>query len=397
MSNTTVKFSKLLRLGVKMTDQVEILGDILSRIADELNITDTMYKKAVSSYESVGEWIGEGLDYDPCIMPQGSMNLGTVVRPLSDKEDYDIDLVCLLKNGKKLTAEQVKKKVGDRLKENKLFAGKLDPEGKRCWTLQYNDFHMDILPCVPHAQSYINPGQTAIDLTDKNKRLNNYRFKPSDPAAYHDWFYAKAQPLYTLMNSRMAAKATEIKPVPNNASCLKTPLQKAIQLLKRHRDVCFQKNPDNAPISIIITTLAAEACPHESNVYVALAKILERIPKLVESHNGFYKVKNPVMPDENFAEKWNVDPNKYKAFVDWCAKANMELIKVTEKRGLDELAAHYKKVLMSQPVERAFRNYGDDALKARMNGALRVVGPTFGLSTTAKMGKTVSSHTFYGA
>lgn len=92
-----------------MTDQEKALGAFLSRIADELNISHTMQEKAVSSYQSVGKWIGDGLDYDVEIMPQGSMNLGTVVRPIDDSDDgYDMDLVCLLKNGQYLTLRQIK-------------------------------------------------------------------------------------------------------------------------------------------------------------------------------------------------------------------------------------------------------------------------------------------------
>ena len=45
----------------------------------------------------------------------------------------------------------------------------------------------------------------------------------------------------------------EIEDVPTYR--VKTPLQMAIQLLKRHRDIYFQNNNENAPISIIITTL----------------------------------------------------------------------------------------------------------------------------------------------
>jgi len=296
-----------------------------------------------------------------------------------------------------LSAESVKHQVGNRLKENKVYAEKLDSEGKRCWTMQYDEFHMDILPCVPHKVPFVQPGQTAIDLTDKNKNIGAYEFKPSDPAAYHDWFVSKARPFIALANSRFAAKATEIKPVPANASRLKTPLQKAIQLLKRHRDVYFRDNGSVAPISIVITTLAAEACPHETNVYIALGKILEGMPNLIEKRGALYWVQNPVMPDENFAEKWNVEPEKRQAFYDWCEKAKADLISVASCTGLDELAVHYKKVLMPEPVERAFRRFGDDALKARERGALRVVGLTTGLSIAATAGKPVAAHSFYGA
>jgi len=67
-----------------VTEKEKALGQMLSKIADELNITPTMQQKAISSYEAVGKWIGEGLDYNVRIMPQGSMNLGTVIKPIDD-------------------------------------------------------------------------------------------------------------------------------------------------------------------------------------------------------------------------------------------------------------------------------------------------------------------------
>ncbi len=92
-----------------MTQKEQELGNLLDRIADELNITPTMMEKAIQSYQAVGEWIGDGLDYEVVIKPQGSMNLGTVIRPIDDSDDYDMDLICLLKDGYKLPSEQLKK------------------------------------------------------------------------------------------------------------------------------------------------------------------------------------------------------------------------------------------------------------------------------------------------
>jgi hypothetical protein len=40
---------------------------------------------------------------------------------------------------------------------------------------------------------------------------------------------------------------------------VKTPLQQAVQILKRHRDMMFADDPEHKPISVIITTLPV--CP----------------------------------------------------------------------------------------------------------------------------------------
>ena len=381
-----------------MRSREDLLGEILSRIADELNITDTMYKKAVSSYTAVGEWIGDGLSYKVTIMPQGSMNLGTVVKPLDDRDDYDIDLVCLLEDGKELSPRAVKHLVGNRLKENKTYLEKLDKEGKRCWTMQYDEFHMDILPCIPDAETFVVPGATEIDLTDKNKGTGEYQYKLSNPSAYHDWFLSMAQPRMCFANSKAAARATEIKPVPSQASRLKTPLQKAIQLLKRHRDVCFIEHQENAPISVILTTLAARACPHEDNVFTALKTVLDNMGNFVESRADGYWVPNPVLPSENFAERWNVYSGKKLAFDNWLKKAKQDFLVLTSSLvGLDEYAQHFKKILQPQPVERAFNKIGDFMFTSRKSGDLKLTGLTTGLvASQSAGGHTVRPHTFYG-
>ena len=105
-----------------MTEREEMLGMILSKIADEISITSTMQDKAVSSYKAVGKWIGDGVPYDVKIMPQGSINLGTVIKPVDDRDDYDMDLVCLLRNTGDISLKNIKNCVGDRLKENGMYA-----------------------------------------------------------------------------------------------------------------------------------------------------------------------------------------------------------------------------------------------------------------------------------
>lgn len=171
-----------------MTDKEKQIDTILKKIAYEISITPTMLDKAVDSYESVGKWLSEGIPYEIVIMPQGSINLGTTNKPISDKDDYDIDLVCLLKNGQELSASEIKNIVGDRLKENKIYYEKIlkEGEGKRCWKMQYNEFHMDILPCVPKS-IYKEPDKTDVRLTHK---INNtmYEDKYSNPYGYHTWF-----------------------------------------------------------------------------------------------------------------------------------------------------------------------------------------------------------------
>jgi len=82
------------------TNQKQILFESM---IDILELPDSAYEKAKDRYVDIGEWLGrdESLctGYNPYIFPQGSFRLGTGIRPLDEREEYDLDLVCKLQTG----------------------------------------------------------------------------------------------------------------------------------------------------------------------------------------------------------------------------------------------------------------------------------------------------------
>lgn len=95
-----------------MTDKEKLLDKYLFNIAENLDISATMREKAERSYRAVGEWLGDcDATSEVKIMPQGSFYLGTVIRPVSDADEYDIDLVCLLKNAIFMSEAEIKKTI----------------------------------------------------------------------------------------------------------------------------------------------------------------------------------------------------------------------------------------------------------------------------------------------
>ena len=73
---------------------------LLEAIADALDPSESHYTQVVKRYESIGKWLERKESivayYMPKIYPQGSFLLGTVTKPISDAEAYDIDLVSEL-------------------------------------------------------------------------------------------------------------------------------------------------------------------------------------------------------------------------------------------------------------------------------------------------------------
>ena len=75
------------------------IDNMLRRIAKELEISKTEFDKAVQSYGAVGTYLDNNIpEYDIRVVPQGSFSLGTVIKPITDKDEYDIDLVAIIKN-----------------------------------------------------------------------------------------------------------------------------------------------------------------------------------------------------------------------------------------------------------------------------------------------------------
>lgn len=79
-------------------------NEILEELGENLDISETQFNAAVKSYEAVGNWLSKEDSllsrYKPEILPQGSFMLGTMIKPVHEKGDLDIDLVCEL-TGKK--------------------------------------------------------------------------------------------------------------------------------------------------------------------------------------------------------------------------------------------------------------------------------------------------------
>ena len=287
-------------------------SEFLAAIADELDIPEKLYEDATVKYEEVGIWLSQDdsalAQYSPEIYPQGSFRLGTVVRPIDPACDYDIDLVCQLDIKKEsVTQKDLKEMVGKRLKEREDLAAILTPS-RRCWNLNYlKQFHMDVLPSIPNVEQLPD----GILLTDTDL----VRWQKSDPKSYAQWFH---RAMIVRFNEQRAALAkalqASVEDVPEWR--VKTPLQRAVQLLKRHRDETFKADFENRPVSIIITTLAAHAYQNQDNIYDALLGIAERMPHYIENRDGRWWVPNPVEPDENFADKWNERPARRQAFLE---------------------------------------------------------------------------------
>jgi hypothetical protein len=285
---------------------------------------------------------------------QGSFRLGTVNRPLNGEETYDLDLVCNLERGiykNAVTQEQLKRLVGLDI-ESYRTARRIEEEKKekhRCWRLEYADemrFHMDILPCIPEgverrvllrevmvragtpedlAKGVANLSVSITDDRDPYFRLFTDTWPISNPIGFARWFESRMKLATMLLEKRLLeARAARIDDLP--AFRWKTPLQRAVQLMKRHRDILFAGNCELKPGSNVLTTLSGLAYRGETSLAETLDRCLGEMEGLVNREAPH--VPNPVNPDEDFADNWDTQEGRAKKlkenFWAWLAQAKAD-------------------------------------------------------------------------
>lgn len=356
-----------------------ISEESLQEAAEALDISPSKYKQAMERFDSMRNYLinGEypGSTQEPDVYLQGSFKLGTEIRPYKDCKDadYDIDIVCRLEHEKSKTSpEEVKNQVGDHIKDNCIYEKLLDKEGKRCWTLNYAEedgigFHMDILPSVQEDWSVFRELQwhrNSIAVTNKAKEHSIYNWTTSNPKDFSKWFYDKnriafnevksVQKSLILENHRRDGLFNSVSDIPDIH--VKTPLQRTIQLLKRHRDIRFtnSKEEKHKPISMIITVLAAQVYRNESTISDTLRNLIHRLSEhsqqlqstfvfskslsestyslITRKPDGKWYIPNPTNHGENFADRWHEDNHaRARAFFQWVEWVCNDFINIEDR------------------------------------------------------------------
>lgn len=151
------------------------------------------------------------------------------------------------------------------------------------------------------AESVAHHSGNITDNRDPNYAAVHPDWRISNSEGYAVWFESRMQKAKAQME-KVAAMASRSKVEKLPLWQWKSPLQQAIQILKRHRDCMFKSNPDSKPISVIITTLAGLSYDGQDDVSSALDAILAEMDAHI--HDAEPKIPNPVNPNEDFADKW---------------------------------------------------------------------------------------------
>lgn len=373
---------------IALTSKATQIDDLLDRMAEEVQLDQTRYERMIRSYESIKNWIESDEQffkpYKYDVYPHGSVRILTTVKPIG-KDEFDLDIAVHLRVGTEHTPARIYAELVRRLREHNLYKDMVDLKN-RCVRLNYaGDYHMDILPGV---QEFIH---------DKNRIMVPDRklgeWVSSNPRGYANWFLSKAN----LVKESLLEKAMRAEKLPRDDFRNKKPLQRAVQLIKRYRDVYFEDDDTYRTSSVILTTIAGQFYSGEESIFETVDNIVTIIHNRVASITGRLKIYNPVNPDEDFTDKWDSEPEYYYAFKDFAAHLYHEWQKLKAENGVINEGYVMKGLFGSDLFLKAQRNQAHLVEQTRNSNELATSRSNGILTSVGSVGSSiVKQNTFYG-
>lgn len=361
------------------------LDELLYMVCEELQLTAARYDLAVERYNTLNRVLESPQSpfryLAPQIYPQGSMALGTTVKPIDGP--HDLDFVLQLSQDHRLVDPMALiQRLYEFLHQHGTY-GSMVTLKNRCVRIAYtDDFYMDILPACLNTVA----GGTCIKVPDRQVK----GWRDSNPRGYLAWFEEQGS---VLLVDQLLHKA---EPIPDQQAVTeKNALQLVVQLMKRWRDL-YYADSELAPISIVLTTLAADRYSGEQSVSEALASVLNGIVNLIDESDRDGKrplrVVNPSNHAENLSERWDANPEAYSSFEVGLREFRAQWLALVSRGGNvnAELEA-----IFGEPVKTVVKKRAQRLQESRTRGTLGVTSS--GLITPMIAGITKAQpNTFYG-
>ncbi len=362
---------------------------LLLGICDKLQLQPHLYKLAEKRYGVIADIIQEDDAFSNIelrIYPHGSFKLKTTVRPIG-RNEYDLDFVAEIPVNSDMTPRQLYNHIYRILSTDKNHSDMIEKK-TRCIRVNYaNDFHIDIMP-----------GQAVDRISNEiivpDRELKGW-YHHSNPIGYADWFedQARTKILHAVYESGQICESTELIDNQEIVAHLE-PLRRAVQLIKRYRDLYCEKNNTEPVRSIVLCTLMGKISSQYSTELDIMSDFCTYVNKLIINADGIpFEVNNPVV-DEVLTEKWEENPRNYIDFVDMMQKFTKDIAKLKAVKNNIEIITQVQSMFGEKITNEVVKEAADAMNTARAAGLLSI-GET-GHFNTMQVGVAVRKNTFYG-
>lgn len=362
---------------------------LLIGICQKIQLQPSSYDLAEQRYNTIADTIQNDSTFyntELRMYPQGSFRLKTTVKPLAGNE-FDLDFVVELPRMAPMTPRQLYDHIYRILSTDGVHNEMIEKKS-RCIRVCYaNDFHIDIMP-----GKSINRAINEIIVPDRE--LKGW-YHHSNPIGFAEWFekQAKSNIRTILFEQRKTQFGAEPITDQEIATHLE-PLRRAVQLIKRYRDIYCNTHNSQPVRSIIICTLMG----YISSAYSSEIGIISDFCALVNNKikaagDKPFEVKNPVV-DEVLSEKWVEDERAYVQFVGMMEELTKDVEKLKNSLTSVEIGFQVKKMFGENITNEVIKETAQPISAARTGGSLTV--DSSGTLGTKAEGVTVKKNTFYG-
>lgn len=361
---------------------------ILLGICDKLQLSPGLYSLASDRYNTIAKTIQNDAAFSNTtlnIYPHGSFRLKTTVKPLSNDE-FDLDFVAELPTTATMTPQDLYTHIF-RILSNDGWHNNMVEKKARCIRINYaNDFHMDIMP-----GKLIDPETHEIIVPDRELMGWNHH---SNPIGFSEWFESQAQTRILLEMREFRKSQHSIEKVTDQEVAAQLePLRRAVQLVKRYRDIYCEKNKAEPVRSIVICTLMGQITSFSGDTLQIIETFCHYVNGLISQNNGKpFEVRNPVV-NERLTEKWD-EGNNYRDFVSMMDALTADITQLRKYSINSDINALVKKMFGETVTNLVLTDYTKTLNEARSLGMLSVSqNGTLGSSGS---GISVKKNTFYG-
>jgi len=278
-------------------------------LEDKVNLNSARQKRIQDAEKVLSKFISGSENFKDIYIkttPQGSYRQNTIIKPVDEDAEFDVDLLIELKENSGWEPKTYLSKLAEIFKDSDRYKDITDTAGKtRCVTIDYEgDFHVDLVPTIKKdGKSYVF-----------NKNTN--KLEETDGDGYAQWFAAQ----------NLAAHGY---------------LVNVVKLIKYLRD----RKGDFDTKSIIVTTLAGMvvAGGNYDSISKSLSSILSGLNSFLDQYQNPPTINNPAMPGEKFDRHWKEDEagfKKLKKSISKYTKLATEAISLPE----DEAVAKWKEL-----------------------------------------------------
>lgn len=313
-----------------LSDVVDIL---LADVAVRIQLSPSNYTLAIDRYNTVNQWIerdGSPLqDQVQIFYAQGSMAIGTTIASKLENDEFDIDVIAQLNlpcaTPPSLALDVLEKAIRGE-KGSRYY--NMTTRCTRCVQIQYADnMHLDVTPMVR-----LNELPDRCGLIFHAKENGPH---PDDisiianPYGFAEWFKIKTPPELdfaaafakreVFYNHAIAVSKADAEPVPEQAPAQrKSKAVIALQLLKRWRNIRYDKREGRRPASIVLAKLVADAANQTATLSEELLFQAQQMLTLfvgADQQRQLIEIRNPACSDDVFTDRWPASLYEQRVFL----------------------------------------------------------------------------------